>query len=298
MAFQATTLQMLISCPGDIEQEDLAAVRKAITRWNVLHGEAMEHTVIPVHWSEHASAEFGEPAQTVINRQLVDTVDVGIALFWGRLGTPTATAESGTAEEIVTLHDAGKPVSVLRCTKPIAARGDHTERARLDDYLREEIQPRGLIVDYPTAAALEQQVDTILMRLVRTYDRTAPGPVAPPGGRRGGAHIVASIHREQVTRRSSKGQIKESTRRNLVLTNSGGTSAREIDWEFVNIDDDDRDLPGVGTGGSSGSIPSISAGANTSEVIHSLMGSAQRFLCRYSWLDGDHLRQDETTLIL
>lgn len=178
MAFQATTLQMLISCPGDIEQEDLAAARKAITRWNVLHGEAMEHTVIPVHWSEHASAEFGEPAQTVINRQLVHTVDVGIALFWGRLGTPTATAESGTAEEIVTLHDAGKPVSVLRCTKPIAARGDHAERARLDDYLREEIQPRGLVVDYPTAAALEQQVDTILMRLVRTYDRTVSGPVA------------------------------------------------------------------------------------------------------------------------
>lgn len=296
MAYRATTLQLLISCPGDIEQEDLAAVRKAITRWNVLHGESMEHVVVPVHWSDHAAAEFGRPPQAIVNDQLVAPVDVGIALFWGRLGTPTATAASGTAEEIVVLHDAGKPVSVLRCTKPLPARGDHAERGRLDEYFREEIQPRGLVVDYDTAAALEQQVDTILTRLVRHYERAA-GPVTPSAGQRGGARVVASTRRDKQTRQTKKGP-KETTKYRLVLENTGGTAARDIAWEFENVDDDPHALPGVGSSDSTGSLPVLSAGGSAEETIHAHMGSAQRFLCRLRWLDGDHERQDETTLVL
>ena len=297
MAYQATTLQLLISCPGDIEQEDLAAVRKAITRWNVLHGESMEHVVVPVHWSDHASAEFGAPPQQIINDQLVSSVDVGVALFWGRLGTPTATAASGTAEEIVVLHDAGKPVSVLRCTKLLPARGDHTERARLDEYIRNEIQPRGLVADYDSAAALEQQVDTILTRLVRRYERDN-GSLTPSAGQRGGARIVASTRREKGLRQTKRGP-KETTKYKLVLENTGGTAARHITWEFENLDDDHAPLPRVGHHDSNnGSLPVLSAGGNTEETIHAAMGHAGRFLCRLRWLDGEHQRQDETTLVL
>lgn len=101
-----------------------------------------------------------------------------------------------------------------------------------------------------------------------------------------------------MTRRSSKGRVRESTRRRLVLENTGGATAREITWEFVSIDEDVDDLPDGGDGGSSGSLPSISAGARTEDTILAHSGTARRFLCRYSWLDGGHPRQDETTLIL
>lgn len=296
MAFQATTLQLLISCPGDVEQEDLAAVRKAITRWNVLHGEAMEHVVVPVHWSDHASAEFGRPPQTIVNDQLVSVVDVGIALFWGRLGTPTADAASGTAEEIIVLHDAGKPVSVLRCTRPLPARGDHAERGRLAEYFRDEIEPRGLVVDYDSAAALEQQVDTMLTRLVRRHENSI-GPAAAGPARRGGANIVARTEREQVTRRNSKGQAKDSTKYRLILENTGANPARDITWQFAAIDGENDDLPQAGDGGPEGTVPVISGGASTTETIHLHMGTARRFLCRVTWRDGEHDRDTETTLV-
>jgi len=161
MAFAATTLRALISCPGDVTREDLAVVHQAITRWNVLLGEQFAHVVIPVSWSEHAAAEFGEPPQDILNRQLVDVVDLGIAIFWNRLGTPTVNAESGTAEEIARLAEAGRPVSVLRCNKPVPPSGDHAERARLDEYLT-GIFGQALVVGYDSDARLSSQVDTIL----------------------------------------------------------------------------------------------------------------------------------------
>jgi hypothetical protein len=51
-------------------------------RWNVLLGEQFQHVVVPVSWSEHAAAEFGQPPQDILNRQLVDVADLGIAVFW------------------------------------------------------------------------------------------------------------------------------------------------------------------------------------------------------------------------
>ena len=38
MAFAATTLRALISCPVDVMPEDLSVIHQAITRWIVLPG--------------------------------------------------------------------------------------------------------------------------------------------------------------------------------------------------------------------------------------------------------------------
>jgi hypothetical protein len=54
----------------------------------------------------------------VINDQLVDACDMGIALFATRLGTPTRDSVSGTANEIERLS-AGRPVEVLRSRRPV-----------------------------------------------------------------------------------------------------------------------------------------------------------------------------------
>jgi hypothetical protein len=133
MGHRPTALQMLIACPADVVPEDLSVVQQAIARWNVLLGEQFNRVVIPVFWSQHAASEFGAPPQAILNRQIVDTVDLGLAIFWQRLGTPTDRAGSGTAEEIIRLHEAGKPVSILCCNRPAPVRGNHIERLRLDE---------------------------------------------------------------------------------------------------------------------------------------------------------------------
>lgn len=245
MAYCSTALRVLISCPGDVPPHDLSVVHKAITRWNVLLGEQFEHVVVPVSWSEHAASEFGEPPQDILNRQLVDVVDLGIAIFWNRLGTKTSHAESGTAEEISRLHDAGKPVSVLRCNHPVSPRGDHEERARLDRYLK-ELFGSALLMNYETDAELAAQIDTILTRMVTRHERVSEKDGSVSRGRRLGSYILPRVDTDQADAFHPKGRSQR-----LIFKNESQTVAgREIQWQLSKAEDTHGNLPTVLVGNS------------------------------------------------
>ena len=113
MAYPTLALHLLISAPGDVPLEDMAVIRKTISQWNLNLGRLVGLTVLPVSWTEHAVAEFGERPQAVLNHQIVAEADLAVALFYDRLGTPTGRAESGTAEEIKVVVEASKSVAVL-----------------------------------------------------------------------------------------------------------------------------------------------------------------------------------------
>ena len=57
---------------------------------------------------------------------------MAVGVFWTRVGTPTAESESGTAEEMVRVGDAGKPVMLLgsRC---YMATGAQSQRSGSND---------------------------------------------------------------------------------------------------------------------------------------------------------------------
>jgi hypothetical protein len=110
---------------------DLAIVRKVINRWNGMYGQQFGAAVIPVSWGSHAAAEFGRHPQEILNEQLVDSCDMCLAIFANRLGTPTATAESGTVDEIERLHAAGKYVAILRSHRPVDTGGIDLDQAAI-----------------------------------------------------------------------------------------------------------------------------------------------------------------------
>lgn len=127
MAYQGTVRRCLISSPSDVPEADLAIVHKTINHWNGIYGERYGSVIIPISWGSHAAAEFGRGPQAILNDQLVDSCDMCIAMFWVRLGTPTAENESGSAEEIKRLSERGKyvaargsmPEAVLHSTEAI-----------------------------------------------------------------------------------------------------------------------------------------------------------------------------------
>jgi hypothetical protein len=201
---------MLVSCPGDVTKDDLATLHRMINRWNVLLGEQFGCIVVPVTWNEHASAEFGKPPQDILNRQLVDVVDFAIAIFWGRLGSSTRDAESGTAEEIQRLHEADKPVSLLRCDRPVPReKEDLPERLRLQEYLR-SLYPTSLLMSYEDEAGLANQVDTILTRLATTqqWEATASGTTTEKGE----ADVWPRIDAQEYTESDRKGRLRSKHR--------------------------------------------------------------------------------------
>jgi hypothetical protein len=108
----------LIISPNDVTEERHAA-REVVDRFNGLVGEELGIRFDPVMWELHGVPDMSGAPQAVINVQLVDSCDLGVAIFWSKLGTPTAEHESGSVEEIDRLIQSGRRVLVYLKNAPI-----------------------------------------------------------------------------------------------------------------------------------------------------------------------------------
>jgi hypothetical protein len=71
---------------------------------------------------------------------LIDSTDILVAIFWSRIGTPTATAESGTVEEIQRAIARGKKVMIyFSDLEPLPA-GASIEQVRRLSSFREQLR--------------------------------------------------------------------------------------------------------------------------------------------------------------
>lgn len=97
MAYPTLALHLLISAPGDVPLEDMAVIRKTISQWNLNLGRHVGLTVLPVSWTEHAVAEFGERPQEILNHQIVEGADLAVALFQDLPSTGRSSVISTTS---------------------------------------------------------------------------------------------------------------------------------------------------------------------------------------------------------
>ena len=114
MPYNARVIEVLIASPSDVSTER-AIARDEILEWNIVNSRRDETVLLPVGWETHASPEIGRTAQALINETVVDRCDILVAMFWKRIGTPTATAPSGTVEEIRRHVEHGKLAMVYFC---------------------------------------------------------------------------------------------------------------------------------------------------------------------------------------
>jgi hypothetical protein len=97
--------------PSDVAKE-IAFATQVINDWNCQHGEQRGFWVKHQHWSTDSYPDALETGQGAINKQLIDSTDILVAIFWSRIGTATANAESGTVEEIQRAIKRGRKVMV------------------------------------------------------------------------------------------------------------------------------------------------------------------------------------------
>lgn len=237
MAYPALVLHLLISAPGDVPPADLTALRKTISQWNLNFGRSVGLTVLPVSWTEHAVAEFGERPQAILNHQIVEESDLAVALFYDRLGTPTGEAESGTAEEIKVLVEAGKSVAVLANSGPRPPlRGPALdERQRLDEHL-DGLRKSALVFDYAHEGDLVGHLNNFLSRAtaqfqqsVETSKNEEPEGVDPSEGVWPRAEVHESV------RTDNKGHLKTERKWSLVLHNASKGPASDVDFTFEDL---------------------------------------------------------------
>ncbi|MEU5849431.1 hypothetical protein [Saccharopolyspora shandongensis] len=284
MAYATLALRLLVSAPGDVPVEDLTVIRKTISQWNLTLGRVVGLTVLPVSWTEHAAAEFGERPQAILNEQIVDEADLAVALFYDRLGTPTGEAESGTAEEIKILVEAGKSVAVLVNSAPRAPLDGPAleERRRLTEYLG-ELRKNALVLEYTHTGDLMGHLNNFLSRATGQFQQAVEGSKdeAPQGPDVSEGVWPRAEVRESV-RTDSKGRIKIDRKWSLVLHNTSRGPASDVDFAFENLPDD-AFFRVVRQDGQLGTIP---PGQEARFPLLLAMGSLDAVDCVVTWTDA------------
>jgi len=149
MPVEAKVYRILIASPSDVTDER-KIIREEVHRWNAMHAVDMKIILMPIGWETDATPDLRESGQEVINRQLVDTCDILIGVFWTRLGTPTALGGTGTEVEIGRARNEGKRCMVYFSDELVSPSQIDTEQYKqVQEYWR-KLQPTGLANRYKT----------------------------------------------------------------------------------------------------------------------------------------------------
>ena len=149
MPVEAKVYRILIASPSDVTDER-KIIREEVHRWNAMHAVDMKIILMPIGWETDATPDLRESGQEVINRQLVDTCDILIGVFWTRLGTPTALGGTGTEVEIGRARNEGKRCMVYFSDEPVSpSEIDIKQYEQVQEYWR-KLQPTGLANRYKT----------------------------------------------------------------------------------------------------------------------------------------------------
>jgi hypothetical protein len=95
-----SVFDVMICGPGDAKDDRELASRAVGTCSSLLDTAGKNVALVPSDWKSNPVIQRCDRAQKAINDQLVSRADALVAVFRGRLGSPTGVAASGTVEEI------------------------------------------------------------------------------------------------------------------------------------------------------------------------------------------------------
>lgn len=98
MAKSHTILEVFVASPGDVADER-QILEDVVSEFNITWGDKHQVRLELLKWETHSRPGFGQDGQDVVNNQIGDTYDIFLGIMWGRFGSPTKHAESGTEEE-------------------------------------------------------------------------------------------------------------------------------------------------------------------------------------------------------
>ncbi len=177
MSREAAVLEVVVGGPSDVEGFCNVLI-SVVHAWNSAHSRTSGICLQPRHWSTDATPNLGDHPQRLINKELIDPGDILLCVFHGRLGRPTQSAESGTADEIEEFRKAGKPVMVYFCDAPVPQHLMNDEFQRLLAY-KNKLEMAGLYSKFSNADDLREKASVYLARTINNLAGPLVGSVPP-----------------------------------------------------------------------------------------------------------------------
>lgn len=147
MSYEARVIKVMIASPSDVAKER-QLIREVIHEWNAVNAEDRKIVLMPVGWETHSSPDMGDRPQAIINKQLLKSSDLLVAVFWTRLGSPTGVAASGTVEEINEHLASGKPAMIYFSAAPVRMDSIALEQYEKLSAFKEDLRSRSLFAEY------------------------------------------------------------------------------------------------------------------------------------------------------
>ncbi|MEC0259794.1 hypothetical protein [Paenibacillus lautus] len=168
---------VVIASPGDLTEER-KLVRETINEWNTKNAERFGIVFLPKMWEINSIPEVGDRPQAILNRQLISTADVMIAMFWSRLGSPTGEYESGTIEEIEQFVSAHKPVALYFSRQKVDPWATDIDQLKRLDHYRKQISSTALYHEFKDCNELKNKVLDFLTHTQERLQSHTEEPVA------------------------------------------------------------------------------------------------------------------------
>ncbi len=161
MAKNILQYSLLISCPGDV-QDEVEIIQRVVNEFNNRYTNVLGIAIQTKHWKKNSYPQSGGKPQALLNEQFVEDCDLAIGILWTRFGTPTDMYGSGTEEEINIMLDANKQVFMYFSEKPIKPSNiDTFEYQRVQEFKR-KYQNRGIYYTYTSNEEFEKKISAHL----------------------------------------------------------------------------------------------------------------------------------------
>ena len=205
MGHQALVLSIFVSSPGDVS-EDRTKVLSAISAWNQRNGASRNVFFNPLTWEGVVAPDRGQSGQHVINEQIGTSYDIYLGLMWGRFGSPTQDAQSGTEDEFdqaISRHKSGEKLAVafLFNGQPIPQQIlDGNQFQKVQDFKKKVASEGCLYREYVDDLTLSESINLILDRAAnhskKRIETQGPTPVIDDVGDRSKTGESAGVPEE------------------------------------------------------------------------------------------------------
>ena len=156
MANRVTQYDLLVSCPGDIDEE-IDVIKESVEKFNQLFSDVIGISIRIQYWRTSGYAQSGDKPQNLLNRQFVEKCDAAVAIFWTRFGTPTDKYGSGTEEEIEYMLEQGKQVFMYFSDKKISPSQVNSAEYEKVQNFKKRYKNKGVYYSYSTKDEFAQK---------------------------------------------------------------------------------------------------------------------------------------------
>ena len=172
MTSQATVYRILIAAPNDVIAEQ-RAIQEMISSWNTKYSAKMKAVFLPVFLETQMVRGMNDSPQALLKDQIIKDCDILIGIFWTRIGTDAALAESITIKVIKDFLKSGKVVMIYLSSAPSVPGSVDLKQYGILMKFMDEFLKQGLVINYDSIGDFREKLSTqIISNMLKLHKNT------------------------------------------------------------------------------------------------------------------------------